>query len=107
MPDLTPILQIATAILLAGLVLCLVFLVRNILVSKVRIKAIHLVGIYTRRSIMENRWVDPKWRIFYVLLEDYPTYDAMMLDVRKWKFNQFYPQLEERAKRILEEGKRF
>ena len=80
------------------IILCLVLfvmailaiaLVRNQLVYKYQVKALQETSKKAKLAMDD----DGDWREHYTKLDSYGTYDKMFLDVRKWTYKQFYPDL--------------
>ena len=71
------------------LAMMIIALFRNHLVYKYQVKALQETSKKTRAAI-DN---DGDWEKYYTKLDSYGTYDKMFLDVRKWTYKQFYPDL--------------
>lgn len=88
------------AICLQGMVICLVMLYRNNLISQYRAKAIGIAYEYSVKAINKG---DHDYEKIYGIKDSYGTYDEMLLgDLRKWKFEDFYPFIEDRM--VTESG---
>ena len=81
------------------IILCLVlFVMAMMVITAVRIR---LVYKYQIRALEKTRrkaraainFLDADWEKYYTKLDSYGTYNKMMLDVRKWTYRQFYPDL--------------
>lgn len=75
-------------------VLLVLLLVRNELVFRANKRAIKLVSEANKRLIKSGLYSSYD---FWSVYDSYPSYNAMMLDLRKWTFKQFYPGLEEKV----------
>lgn len=64
--------------------ICLLLLVRNEIVYRIRLRA--LSAIFARED-----WLQRSCRM------DSPSYYAMVLDLTRWTFRSFYPDLAEGA----------
>lgn len=77
------------------MVTSVLYLWRNNHVAKIRQRAIVLTGEISKVRIARGergREVISPWDEFY----RYGSYDKMFWDLRKWKFEQFYPGLQAR-----------
>src|SRR6056297_2008604 len=84
------------------LLLCLVYgiilLVRNEKVCEYQLKALHIVDHYSKKAIRQRK----EWTPFFDLYNSYPSYDKMLFDFTKWKYKDFYGDLENKCKELLE-----
>lgn len=81
MDDYQIIIAVVVSILMLMLLGCAFFGFRIWLVSSIRERAID--AVYDR----------PDWRVARLIYSQGPDYDAMIYDLRKWSFKQFYPTL--------------
>lgn len=80
------------ALIFAPLGLAVLLMVRNELVYRARTNAAELVHAANRRLIQFGRYgVGGFWPLY----ESFVSYSWMILDLRKWTFNQFYPGLKQ------------
>ena len=66
-----------------------IFRFRNRLVHEYRMKAIKETSKKAKAAIKN----DGDWEKYYIKLDNYDTYNKMVLDIRKWTYRQFYPDL--------------
>jgi len=69
-------------------ILLFVTLIRNRIVCKFRIKALEITSTKAKESIDEGR---SDWLEYYNHYHSFGSYNKMVLDLRKWKFDDFYP----------------
>lgn len=88
-----------TCVLLSCVTIAMAFLllmqVRNRIVYRSATRAAHLVSRRSRLAIHRH---EPNWMRFWDWYDDQPDYDAMFWSLRKWSFDDFYPDI----KRILD-----
>lgn len=81
--------MLGTAILVFGMLAGGVIAVRNELVYRVRIDAIDRISYLVKTGIdAGENWLD-----LYQIL-DKPSYAAMIFDLTRWRFKDFYPELD-------------
>lgn len=78
-----------TDIVQSFLVLLSLLMLRNAIVFRVRKKAI---GIASKKALAAIDQHDPDYLKFWLPVEAL-SYEAMMFDLTKWTFKQFYPEL--------------
>lgn len=83
------VLYIVMAVGIFGIIL----LIRNELVYKSRIKAIDVAGKKARHIIDNSKTIEEmgKWCDAYNERDTFGTYGEMLFDLRKWKYEHFYP----------------
>jgi len=83
---------ITLAILLSMIIICLILLVRNELVFRVRQKALKIISKKAKIAIKNNE----NWEKSYTEYDLNDSYDKMFFDLTKWSFNQFYPNINKK-----------
>lgn len=81
--------DIILCLLLFSAVMLIIASARNQLVYKYQVKALQ----ETVKKVEAAMDDDGDWREPYTKLESYGTYIKMVLDIRKWTYKQFYPDL--------------
>lgn len=72
------------------IIICLLlFLIRNELVYRHRLRAINKTYEKSREAINKG----DEWEIFYDDLESRGSYLSMIFDLTKWSYHAFYPDL--------------
>lgn len=79
------------ALLLAGLGLCVLAAMRNFLVFKVRMHRLDEIYSANIKAIHEGRM--PPYA--YDRYHDTQSYDEQLIDLTKWTYRQFYPEVLE------------
>ena len=78
---------------------CGYMLIRNHYVYKIRMFAIDRVDFWSKKMFVDvGDDVDKmcRYREFFDILESYPEYNAMMWQLNSFKFEDFYPNFEQR-----------
>ena len=83
------VLYIVMAVCFFGIIL----LIRNELVHKARIKAIDVASKKSRHIIDNGKTIEEmsKWYDAYKERDAFGSYNKMIFDLRKWKYEHFYP----------------
>lgn len=79
-----------------GMILCIVMLKRIDLVFRSRIQALDIAQHFA----VLNEKVIP-FQEFIKVLDSYPSFSGMMLLISCWNFDQFYPDLAVRIRKVL------
>ena len=82
--------------------LCLVYLtillVKNDKICEYNFKALGTIDYYAKRAIHNRK----NYKQFFELYYSYPSYDKMLFSLTKWKYTDFYGDLENKCKELLE-----
>ena len=79
-------------ILITFLWIAALLLIRNSLIYRYRTRAID--EVHKKATAAINRG-DLNWKKYYRLYEESGSYDAMIFDLTKWKYSQFYEDLHD------------
>ena len=81
--------DIILCLVLFAMAMIVIAMFRNHLVFKYRIRAIREISKKAKAAIDS----DGDWRKYYIKLDNCDTYNKMLLNLRKWTYKQFYPDL--------------
>jgi len=79
---------------------CFILLIRNDLVFNYKTRALKMTSEKSIKAILDDY---PNWEKFYNLYESYGSYNKMMLNLKKWTFKDFYPDLENKLNSITKD----
>lgn len=73
-----------------GIIFCILILIRNELIYKIRVRAIK-VASNKAKYIIDNGSEGMDWIEEYNKRDSFGSYYQMLWDFRKWKYEHFYP----------------
>ena len=77
----------AICICVIGLIFCILMLIRNGIVAKIRLKALAVASKKAKESIKNG---NDEWEKFYTEFESKGSYDFMLYSLTKWTYKDFY-----------------
>jgi len=79
--------------LLISIIFVIIMAIRNEIVYRARLKANNIVSEKAIKDVKSGG--NRSWKRFYDKKDAYGSYFSMWINLLKWKFEQFYPGIED------------